>query len=505
MCDAGELRGIYMAGKEICAGTRTRRVLLRTGILALLFLLILMPLEASAAGRISEKSKTILKGQSFILRVTGTKAKVKWSSSKKSVASVNASGVVKGKKLGTAVITAKVNDKSYRCTVTVRQPVNKIKLSKTSVTLQKGRTITLKAAVKPNKAYNKAVVWASSNKSVASVTQKGKVTAKGTGNALITVKARDGSGVVGACVVMVEGPENVLTLSDESLDLYQGEFRVLSVSGGAASKIVWGSSNYAVATVGLDGTVVAVAPGTAQIVAMTQDGLSYASCTVKVLESETSPSASAVKFLDILAKYSEYVRAGRANGHYMAYSNSGDLNKNTWKETVETMDSRGIAYTNCAHMVRLALREMGKLGESQNFWGDNGKIHFNAGVEETLKQSCRIFYVGKSADQLFNENGLLPGDICIWSGMVHTNVYAGNKLWYDAGRGTDGGTGAGGSYMTPAQLKAGGVPEAVMNEDIKNDNDNPKLKSSVYVFNSLGPHGINLGSAEVAWIIRLVK
>jgi hypothetical protein len=44
---------------------------------------------------------------------------VKWTSSKKSVATVSSKGVVKAKKKGTATITAKVSGKKYTCKVTV--------------------------------------------------------------------------------------------------------------------------------------------------------------------------------------------------------------------------------------------------------------------------------------------------------------------------------------------------------------------------------------------------
>ncbi|MCD8011565.1 MAG: Ig-like domain-containing protein [Lachnospiraceae bacterium] len=51
--------------------------------------------------------------------VSGTSSKVTWSTSKKSVATVSAKGVVKGKKAGTATITATVDGQTAACTVTV--------------------------------------------------------------------------------------------------------------------------------------------------------------------------------------------------------------------------------------------------------------------------------------------------------------------------------------------------------------------------------------------------
>lgn len=60
-------------------------------------------------------------GQTYQLKITGTKAN-KWSSSKKSVATVNSKGKVTAKKAGKTTITCKGNDgKSYKCTVTVKE------------------------------------------------------------------------------------------------------------------------------------------------------------------------------------------------------------------------------------------------------------------------------------------------------------------------------------------------------------------------------------------------
>ena len=75
----------------------------------------------SAASRISKKSVTLSRGESVRLKVTGTSKKIKWSSSKKSVASVTAKGKVTAKKSGTAIITAKFGKKKLTCRVIVKK------------------------------------------------------------------------------------------------------------------------------------------------------------------------------------------------------------------------------------------------------------------------------------------------------------------------------------------------------------------------------------------------
>lgn len=79
--------------------------------------------EAKSLTKISAKSATLTVGKSKTLSVkkNGKKVKTaKWSSSKKAVATVSKTGKVIAKKAGKAVIKAKVNGKTYKCTVTVK-------------------------------------------------------------------------------------------------------------------------------------------------------------------------------------------------------------------------------------------------------------------------------------------------------------------------------------------------------------------------------------------------
>ena len=96
-------------------------------------------------------------------------------------------------------------DSSMVVTVPVKvvQGVTSLKLSKTSATLSKGKTLTLKTKVAPSNAYKKKVSYSSSKTSVATVSSTGKITAKGKGTAVITVKALDGSGKKASCKITV--------------------------------------------------------------------------------------------------------------------------------------------------------------------------------------------------------------------------------------------------------------------------------------------------------------
>ena len=78
--------------------------------------------QAASTVKISKTNISLVKTQKYKLAVKGTSQKVKWSSSKPTVATVNSQGIVNAKKKGNTVITAFVNNKMYRCKVTVEEP-----------------------------------------------------------------------------------------------------------------------------------------------------------------------------------------------------------------------------------------------------------------------------------------------------------------------------------------------------------------------------------------------
>jgi uncharacterized protein YjdB len=162
--------------------------------------------------KITLSNTSVLRGQTVTLKVksitpsNATNKKVTWSSSDKSIATVDKNGKVTAKKKGNVTITCTAADGSKTkatCKVTVKQPVTKITLSKTKVTLKKGKTITLKKTIAPSSANTKTVIWKSSNKKVATVDSNGKVKAVGKGTATITCTAKDGSGKKATCKVTV--------------------------------------------------------------------------------------------------------------------------------------------------------------------------------------------------------------------------------------------------------------------------------------------------------------
>ena len=158
--------------------------------------------------------------------------------------------------------------------------VEKVVVDPAVATIQVGNTKQLTATVTPEGAAT--VAWKSSNPTVATVDDKGLVTAVAKGEAYITATA---GGKVGMCSVTVfEEGQTVVTLDKPSLSLVKGKSDTLHATVEPAEKVselVWSSDNEAVATV-KDGVVTAVAKGSANIKAAVGDV--EAVCAVKVTD-----------------------------------------------------------------------------------------------------------------------------------------------------------------------------------------------------------------------------
>lgn len=236
---------------------------------------------------LSKTKLNIKKGNKFTLKAYVSPSDaydktVTWSSSNKAVASVDSKGTVTAVSKGTARITAKTkNGKTAVCVVNVVVPVTNVVLSKSSVSIWKGASVTLTSKVYPASANHKTLTWSSSDNSVAVVDKTGKITAKGAGKAVITAKAA--SGVYARCTVNVVIPSRGVNISKTSIELSEGESFTLEaalVPSNSTDSVTWSSSDTSVATVS-GGVVTAVSQGTAAITVKTSRGKT-AQCTVTV-------------------------------------------------------------------------------------------------------------------------------------------------------------------------------------------------------------------------------
>lgn len=187
--------------------------------------------EAKAAPRLNYKKVTLVQGKKKRLKVRNLsrrrRRKVKWYSTRKSVATVNRKGVVKAKRKGKAYIVAKVGRKKYRCRVIVKKKVRRKKKSNKKVKINKSTKRQLPYDAKdfaflPDKNYaagtsldffttlidaygkdfsntsdsirTKYWRWCSSNKSVVSFNSRGIASFKKTGTSRVYAKVLTKSG-----------------------------------------------------------------------------------------------------------------------------------------------------------------------------------------------------------------------------------------------------------------------------------------------------------------------
>ena len=139
---------------------------------------------------------------------TAENQSVTWSSANDEIATVSSRGEVRGIADGSTTITVSTVDGGYNatCTVYVNESdvaVSGVSLSTESATLYVGKSLTLNPTIEPVNATNQAVTWDSSDKSVATVSEKGVVEGLSDGTSEITVTTVDG-GFSASCLLTVE-------------------------------------------------------------------------------------------------------------------------------------------------------------------------------------------------------------------------------------------------------------------------------------------------------------
>lgn len=197
-------------------------------------------------------------------------------------ASVNDVGTVKGR-VGNYLyldMPAGYLEKGYHIAYVETEKVTikctEIQLDSTSITLYVKEKRQLKRRVLPILTSNRKVTFTSSNKKVATISNKGCIRAKKQGKATIICKAADGSGISAACSVTVKQRVQRILVKKVRCTLHKGEKKQLTAKitpkTADDKSVVWSSSKEAVATVDSTGKVTAVGNGTAVITCTAQDG-----------------------------------------------------------------------------------------------------------------------------------------------------------------------------------------------------------------------------------------
>ena len=315
---------------------------------------------------LSASSLTLTEGETANLVATispkdADNKTVIWSSSNGSVASVD-NGKVTALKAGETTIIAKSDDGGFTssCSITVNPKiieVTSITLSTDVLSLVEGKSETLVATIKPDDATDKAIIWSTSDATIATV-EGGKVSALKEGTSTITAKAGNKSAT---CTVKVSSssiPVNGVSLNKVSLSMDVGNSQTLtaSVSPSYATnkEVTWSSSNTSIATVSSSGVITAKAAGTATITVKTKDGGKTASCKVTV-------SASSVPVTGVsLNKTSLSMTVGNTQTLTATITPSNATNKEvTWSSSntsVATVSSSGVVTAKAAGTATITVK-----------------------------------------------------------------------------------------------------------------------------------------------------
>ena len=201
--------------------------------------------------------------------------KLKWTSENPGIANVNEEGVISANTIGTTkIIVSDKNDKATDiCVVEVKKKIlDSIELDKKEINLQIGEENVLKPIITPKDLQNEKIKWSSTNSSVATVDENGKVHGISYGIALVTGELL---GQEASSLIVVGGVRtNSLKIKDEELSIEIGNSRTLEVEINPLSaikeNIIWESSNENVLSVDQTGKITAKSLGSATITAKTE-------------------------------------------------------------------------------------------------------------------------------------------------------------------------------------------------------------------------------------------
>ena len=238
---------------------------------------------------LDKTSATVYTGKTASLKTTSNDAAktVTYTTSNNAVATVSSTGVVKGVKAGTAVITATCGNAKATCKVTVK--TSTIKFAASAASVYTGKTVTVKATATPSA----TVTYTTSNKAIATVSSTGVV--KGIKAGTVTITATTSTGLKTTCKVTVKAPS--VKFAKSSAVVYTGKTATVKATLAGVSSVTYKSSNTKIATVNSKtGTVKGIKAGTVTITATSGKLKATYKLTVK------NPTFTLTKFSATIAK-----------------------------------------------------------------------------------------------------------------------------------------------------------------------------------------------------------
>ena len=254
-------------------------------------------------------------------------------------------GTITAVGVGTTTVTVHAFNKDMTANVTVVNHVTSVTITGSKTEIEAGEQLELSATVLPADAdpEEKALTWASSSPSIATVTQSGVVTGVAAGTTTIT--AESGNNVVGTYEVGVIVPITSFTLtSSANLELAKNAqseitYTIEPTVPSESTTVNWTTSNSNVATVS-NGVISAVGGGTATITGTlpnTKNNIAPITVNVTVnvpLNSITITNESISLYPTQSANVTTELDPSDATNHTITWSSSAP--------TIATVDNDGV-------------------------------------------------------------------------------------------------------------------------------------------------------------------
>lgn len=220
------------------------------------------------------------------------------------------------------------------------EDVTTITASPDTLYVSLGKTGSVKVSVAPQAARRAGVTYASSDESVATVSQRGEVKGVAVGTCHITVTSKHDESVSVAVAVNVVIPVRKVAVATDNNVIHIGETTritaTLTPEDATVQSVVFSSDKEAIATVDANGVVTGISRGTAKINVVSADGKAKTSLNIKVVQKAESVTLSK-EALSLIVGRSSQLRASVA-------PQSTANKKVTWSssdESIATVNQNG--------------------------------------------------------------------------------------------------------------------------------------------------------------------
>lgn len=201
--------------RGISNGERWDKVILESGIVGYIYGTYVSQLPEVQIEKIdlSIDNTTIQKGERKKLQVTispseASNHKVIYTSSNPSVATIDDTGNIQAIRSGTTTITVKAEENTVQSQIeiSVYSKVTNVVLDEKEIYMQAKDTFQINGYVEPDDANNTEIIYSSTNKEIATVTNSGLITALQEGNTTIIASSKEDPNIKQECIVNVVRP-----------------------------------------------------------------------------------------------------------------------------------------------------------------------------------------------------------------------------------------------------------------------------------------------------------